>query len=121
MLNLSRNTSVVFYKLFTGSVDVVDEMGYITGDKQPKYSPMRSTRLNILPNRGNAQLDAFGVIRDYDRIAVTSDTKCPINESSILWVDGADTTKTHNCVVVGRAPWKNSIAYALRMVEVSDG
>lgn len=121
MLNFARNASLVFYKLFTGNVDVADDFGNITGIVQATYSDMQETMLNVMPNRGDALIEAFGSVKSYDRVATTADTTCPIDEGSILWVDGADTDQAHNCIVVARASWKNSIAYALQMVEVSNG
>lgn len=121
MLSFARNASHVYYKLFTGNVDVVDDFGNITGAVQATYSDMQETDLNIMPNRGNALIEAFGSVKSYDRVATTADTACHIDEGSILWVDGADVESAHNCIVVGRAPWKNSIAYALQMIEASNG
>jgi len=39
---------------------------------------------------------------------------CPIDESSILWIDDLDTTKAHDYVVTKVAPSLNVIQYAVR-------
>lgn len=48
----------------------------------------------------------------------TADTTCPIDENTVLWLDGASTDEAHNYIVKKRAPWKNSVAYAVKKVTV---
>lgn len=48
----------------------------------------------------------------------TSDAKCPIDENSVLWIDGADTDGPWNYIVKQRAPWKNSTSYAIKQVTI---
>ena len=119
MLNLTRNTSAVTYALYTGKTEIIDEYGNKTGSFEPTYSAQVSTSMYVSAGKGDATLEAFGTLTDYDRVMSTSDTSCPINEYSILWLDGADTTGPNNYYVKKRAPWKNSIAFAIKEVEIS--
>ena len=48
----------------------------------------------------------------------TSDIACPIDENAVLWLDSDSTDEAHNYIVKKRAPWKNSIAYAVKKVTV---
>ena len=57
-------------------------------------------------------------MEDYDRTMTTTDTACPIDENTVLWLDGASTDEAHNYIVKKRAPWKNSVAYAVKKVTV---
>lgn len=49
----------------------------------------------------------------------TADPYCEIDENSILWVDGADTSGPHNYIVKEKSVWKNSAQYAIKQVDVS--
>lgn len=62
----------------------------------------------------------FGTLTAYDRTMTTADTSLEIDEDDVLWVDGADTDGPWNYIVKKRAPWKNSVAYAIQQVTVSD-
>lgn len=120
MRNLRRNLSTVYFKQFLRNEELKDEWGNHTGSPVPVYGELQSARLCVGPGKGTTSDDMFGSTLDYDRAMTTADTRCPIDENSILWLDGADTTKPHNYVVKKRAPWKNSIAYAVKAVTVSE-
>lgn len=119
MFNLARNESKVFFKQYLGKKEVVDVNGYKTGSFAPQYGELQSAYMTVSSNRGSAETEMFGSMEAYDRTMITADIHCPINEESILWLDGVDTKEAHNYVVTKRAPWKNSIAYAVRKVTVS--
>lgn len=121
MFNLARNTFPVYYKMYLGETEIVDEYGNNTGSPIPSYGELQTANLSISPNKGASESEMFGSLDDYDRTMTTADTSCPINEDSILWLDGADTTKAHNFIVKKRAPWKNSISFAIKKVDVSNG
>ena len=65
-------------------------------------------------------MQQFGSLEDYDRTMTTADTKIAIDENAVLWVDGADTNGPYNYIVKRRAPWKNSVQFAIQQVKVSD-
>ena len=117
--NLQINTQPVFFKLFEGQQEIVDEYGNSTGIYAPQYSELMATRLVVSPNKGTSESDQFGSFADYDRTATTADTRCLIDEDTILWVDGADTDGPHNYIVKKVARWKNSIQFAIAEVKVS--
>lgn len=120
MRNLLRNQQPVFYKLYEGQEEIVDEWGNPTGSYVPIYSELKSTMLCVSPNKGNSEVEQFGSLEDYDRTATTADTTCQIDEDSVLWVDGADTGGPYNYIVKRKAPWKNSVQYAIKRVKVSE-
>lgn len=119
MRNLARNLDVVFYKLYEGEEEIIDQFGNGTGSYFKKYGELKKTRLCISPNKGSSEVNMFGSFADYDRTMTTSDTKCPIDENSVLWIDGVDTDGPWNYQVKLRAPWKNSISFAIKRVDVS--
>ena len=119
MRGLLRNQQPVFFKNYLGEQEIIDENGNFTGLYAPTYSELKSAMLTVSPNKGSSEVEMFGSLEDYDRTASTSDTSVEIDEDSILWVDNADTDGPHNYIVKLRSPWKNSVAFALKRVEVS--
>lgn len=120
MRSLLRNQQPVFFKLYEGEEEIVDEYGNPTGSFLPVYSSLKSAMLCVSPNKGNSEVQQFGSLEDYDRTMTTADTKVAIDENSVLWVDGANTNGPYNYIVKRRAPWKNSIQFAIQQVKVSD-
>lgn len=118
MFSLNRNTYEVYYKLYLGITEIVDEYGNATGSFTPKYSELKSMRLSVSPNKGRSESEMFGTVEEYDRTMTTADMTCPIDEESILWLDGHDPSGPHNYIVQRRAPWKNSVAFAIKRVDV---
>ena len=121
MQNLARNMSTVWYKVYTGQQEIVDADGNKTGSFQDTYGPLQSAQLMVSPNKGDAALELFGTLLDYDRSLVSADISLPIDEQTILWLDGAPTTGPYTHYVKRRAPWKNSVVFAAKQVEVSQG
>ena len=119
MRSLRRNQQPVFFKLYEGEEEIIDEYGNMTGSFAPKYSTLMSAMLSVSPNKGNSESEMFGTLEDYDRTATTADVNCPIDEDAILWIDNADTEGPYNAIVKRRAPWKNSISFAIKNVKVS--
>ena len=120
MRSLLRNQQQVFFKLYEGEEEIVDEYGNPTGSFLPVYSSLKSAMLCVSPNKGNSEVQQFGSLEDYDRTMTTADTKVAIDENSVLWVDGANTEGPYNYIVKRRAPWKNSVQFAIQQVKVSD-
>lgn len=118
MRDLRRNLSTVYYKLYAGQTEIIDSNGYRTGSPSPQYGKLQSARLCVSSNKGSSESELFGSLEDYDRTMTTSNTACPIDENTVLWLDGASTDEAHNYIVKKRAPWKNSLAYAVKKVTV---
>lgn len=121
MQNLARNMSTVWYQVYTGQTEILDADGNKTGSFQDTYGPLQSASLMVSPNKGDATLELFGTLLDYDRTMATADTTLPIDEQTILWLDGADTSGPYTHYVKQRAPWKNSLVFAVKQVEVTQG
>lgn len=119
MLNLARNLFPVYYKMYQGQTEIIDEWGNKTGSFTPQYGDIKVAYMSASPNKGSSEAEMFGTLDEYDRTMCTANTDCPIDTDSILWMDGHPTAEPHNYIVVKRAPWKNSIAYAVKKVDVS--
>lgn len=118
MRSLLRNQQPVFYKLYEGQEEIIDEYGNHTGSYIPKYSELKSAMLCVSPTKGSSEVEQFGSNEDYDRTMSTSDPKCPINEDAVIWID-ADTDGPWNYIVKAVGRWKNSATYAIKKVTVS--
>lgn len=119
MRNLRRNLQPVFYKNYEGQEEIYDSYGYPTGNYIPKYSELKSAMLRVSPNKGTSEGDLFGTLANYDRTMSTSDTALDIDENSVLWLDGAETTGPWNYRVAQVGKDLNSISYAIYKVDVN--
>lgn len=120
MRDLRRNQQPVFFRNFLGMEEIVDQYGNVTGSFKPLYGDLQSAMICVSPNKGNAEIQQFGMLTEYDRTMHTANVAVAITEESILWIDGQDTAGPYNYIVKKRAPWKNSIQFAIKEVSVSE-
>lgn len=118
MRDLRINQQPVFYRLYEGEEELIDEWGNSTGEYAPKYGALKSAMLCVSPNKGTSETEQFGSTEQYDRTVTTADTSLQIDENTILWVDGADTSGPWNYEVKAVARWKNSLQLAIAKVDV---
>jgi len=121
MRTLKRNQRKIYYATLIGKEPVTDEWGNETGEYNMVYSDPLPIRINVSAAQGRLETRQFGQMENYDRTLITDDMNCPIDESSILWIDNLDTTKAHDYVVTKVARSLNVIQYAVRKVNVSHG
>ena len=126
MRTLQRNKTKLFFALFTSRTEITDEYGNPSGSYTLTYADPVEMTANISAARGTADVDQFGINAQYDKTIITDDMACPIDESSVLWVDNAPTLKPdgstdtpHDYVVKRVAKSLNSIAIAVAKVDVS--
>ena len=119
MRTLEINKQPMWYALYEGKEEVIDEYGNHTGVYELTYSDPVLYPVNMSQSRGTADVDAFGINANYDRTFVTTDMNCPIKEDSIIWFGADPQTEAHNYVVYQIANSLNSITYAIRGVSVS--
>lgn len=78
---------------------------------------------NISPATGQTQIEQFGNIENIDKIIVTDDMSCPIDENTVLFVDKepetVDGVPVYDYIVKRVSKSLNSISIAIRKVEVS--
>lgn len=121
---LNRNKQSIYYCLYQGKESLVDEEGYETGEPVAKYSEAAPLRASVSAASGTAQVEQFGSFINYDKVIVTDDLSCPIDEHSVLFIDkapeyNADGTPKYDYVVHRVARSLNFIAYAVGKVTVS--
>ena len=89
MRTANRNKRTFWYCLYDEKVPIVDTEGYETGESIVKYSTPTKMTANISPASGYAQTEQFGNLDNYDKVIVTDWLDCPIDESSVLFIDKA--------------------------------
>lgn len=120
---MERNKRQLWFCLYVRSVPVRDEYGNEVGTKTTYSAPV-PFRANVSPATGAAQVEQFGSLSDYDRVIVTDDLRCPMDETTVLFLDkepefNAEGTPLYDYRVKRVAKSMNSISYAVSRVSVS--
>ena len=125
MKTLERNKQTFYYATYNGETELMDGNLH-TFDYAPSYSAWTEFRANISPARGESSADVFGADVGYDRVIVTDDLSCPIDEHTVLAIDIApnarETTAVlpiYDYVVTKKAKSLNFIQYAVKKVDVN--
>ena len=136
---LNRNKRTFYYCLFASKVPLVDEYGNESGEQITTYSSHVPMAANISPAAGQSNTEQFGNLENYDKVIVTDDMNCPIDEHSVLFVDKQPeyaTVTTHTPTAITTvdetvsvpvydytvyrvAKSLNSISIAIKKVDVS--
>ena len=87
MTGLNRNKKPFAYCLYDDEVNLYDEYGNETGGKLLMYHEAAEMRANISPATGQSNTEQFGTLDNYDKVIVTRDMNCPIDEHSVLFID----------------------------------
>ena len=86
---LKRNQQAFSYCLYSGKTALIDERGNDTGEQILTYSAPVTMYANISPATGQSNTEQFGNLENYDKVIVTDDLSCPIDENSVLFIDKA--------------------------------
>lgn len=118
MRGLERNKRLIYYALYFGEEQILDENGNKTSETEPVYGTPTALEVNISAAAGEDAVNAFGMFTGYTRTMTVTDTNCPIEEQTAVWF-GISPTRSHNYVVTRKADSLNGIMYALQEVTVS--
>ena len=122
---MNRNCKTIYYCLFVEKTALTDGDGYETGEQKITYGNAIALQANVSAASGYIQTEVFGNLEDYDKVVITADVNCPIDENTVLFVDKdpefeQDTGKPIYDYTVRRvAKSLNYISYAIRKVKVS--
>ena len=85
----TRNDTDFWYCLLDPTVTdvIVDENGNETGEVVPHYAEAVAYYANVSPATGQAKTEQFGNLDSYDKVIVTNDMSCPIDEHTVLFLD----------------------------------
>lgn len=122
MILMKRNTRTIHYALYSGRGEpILDSDGYETGEKEILYEDPVAWTCNVgAIEKGESWVATFGIEDNYDRVIITDDMDCPVDENSILWVDVTPDeagTVPHDYTVWRVSRYLNHIAYAVQRVD----
>lgn len=122
---MERNKKPFYYLLYWKTELQTDGEGYDTGEPKVFYHPAVYMEANVSAATGFAQTEQFGNFINYDKVIVTDDIDCPIDENSVLFLDKApaykpeDGSPLYDYTVKRVAKSINSISIAVSKVTVS--
>ena len=128
---LNRNKQPFYYCLYQSKIPVVDEYGNESGENIVTYASEAKMYANISQATGQSNTEIFGNLENYDKVIVTSDMNCPIDENTVLFIDKAPSyvsvsvnsetvdIPVYDYTVRRVAKSLNSIAIAVKRVEVT--
>ena len=121
---MERNKTPFYYCLYVGKTDAKDSDGYETGEQPVTYGAPVPMEASVSPATGFSQTELFGNLIAYDKVIITDDMTCPIDEDSVLFLDKApeyddDNEPLYDYTVRRRSPSLNFIAFAVSKVKVS--
>lgn len=120
MRTLQRNKRTIWYALYNGVTEVVDEDGNYTGEQEVSYSEPIQVRMNVSGGRGQAEIELFGLDNPFTRTAVTDDLTTPFTTDTIFWFEADPETDPHNYRCTGISRTINQVVIALAEVEITD-
>lgn len=87
MKNLKRNERSFYYCLYSGKTPIIDENGHETGESILTYEEPVQMYASVSQATGQSNTEQFGNLDNYDKVIVTHDLTCPIDENSVLFID----------------------------------
>lgn len=121
---LARNCRTIYYCLYAGKTMPTDTNGNYTSEYTISYSSAVPMEANVSPATGRAAVEMFGNLEGYDKVILTDDVDCPIDENTVLFVDKAPEYDSvsgapiYDYIVRRVAKSLNSVSIAVRKVAV---
>lgn len=121
---LYRNKRKFYYALFKEKVAIKDEYGNDSGEYRVVYQTPVEMKANVSAATGEAQVEQFGNSLLYDKVIITDELDCPVDEHSVLCIDSLpsydkDGNLIFDYIVKKVAKSINTISFAVSKVEVS--
>lgn len=121
---LHRNKRKFYYALFKEKVAIKDEYGNGSGEYKVVYESPVEMKANVSAATGEAQVEQFGNSLLYDKVIITDDVTCPVDEHSVLCIDSLpaydkDGNLIYDYIVKKVARSLNTVSFAVSKVEVS--
>ena len=123
MRTLQRNKREIWYALYNGVTDVVDDDGNYTGEQTVSYGTPTLARMNVSGGRGQAEIELFGVDNPFTHTAVTDDLTTEFTTDTIWWFDvmPGNTAEAvpYNFRCTGISRTINQVVIALQEISIS--
>ena len=119
MRTLERNKRTFKYCLYDFTRGVLDEFGNRTGEEIVIYKDPVKMRASVSEATGMSNTQQFGNLESYDKVIVTDDMSCPIDESTVLFLDKQEEyTLARTYVVVPPQNQNGTETIEVEIVEV---
>ena len=120
---MKRNQTAIYYCLYKGKEPLLDEDGNETSEYRILYERPVKLMCSVSHATGDAQVNMFGNLDSYDKVLITNDMSCPIDENTVLFVDSKPGYRqgkpAFDYTVKRVAKSLNTISYAVSKVKVS--
>lgn len=120
---MKRNLTPIHYCLYSERIPLLDDDGYETGEYKVGYGEAVQLLCSVSPATGYAQAEMFGNLESYDKVLITDDMTCPIDENTVLFIDKEPEFENgkpkYDYTVRRVAKSLNAISYAVSKVKVS--
>ena len=84
---MEQHKQSFWYLLYDRKAPITDEDGNETGEETVVYKPAVSFRATVSAATGASQVEQFGNLAGYDKVIVTDDMTCPVDENTVLFLD----------------------------------
>lgn len=81
-----RNLQDISYQLYAGTEPTYDDYGNESG-QNPVYADPVQIKCSISAAAGFSEVQLFGTLDDYDKVLVTDNLNCPIDENSVVAIE----------------------------------
>lgn len=120
---MKRNQTAIYYCLYKEKKPLLDEDGNETSEYRVLYEQPVKLMCSVSHATGYAQVNMFGNLDSYDKVLITDDMNCPIDENTVLFVDREpdyqDGKPVYDYTIKRVAKSLNTISYAVSKVKVS--
>lgn len=117
---MKRNLKEIYYCLYKERRMLLDEDENETSEYEIIYEEPVKLMCNVSLATGYSQAEVFGNLDSYDKVVVTDDINCPIDENTVLYIDSEPNGNNKFDYTVCRvAKSLNAISYAVSKVTVS--
>jgi hypothetical protein len=113
MRGLERNMRDFWYSNVIGSIPVVDEQGFETGETEIKYSDPIRVRGSISPPYGSASHEMFGIDVPYEMVITMFLPSPDFSEDSVLWIGYSPSERPKHTHII------KSISESLNIVQIA--
>lgn len=113
---MARNGRTIYYQLLDSQTPM-DDGEWKTGEDQYSYKSPVAIEATVSPAEGSASRTAYGTSLNYDRMILIDDMDCPIEETSLIWLE--TVPEYHDGQLVNKADYMVvRIAKALNHIKV---